>query len=148
MSTPKGLKLGIYSRPGPKTCGGYPGSYGHEQQDANTYAKWGIDYLKYDLCSYRAIMKKEAPNDQQKQWEMMHAAYEKMHQALLNTHRPIVFSLCQYGFDAVWNWGPKGRRESVAHNRRHQRQLRSHVGHWICAGWTFKICSARTLERS
>jgi alpha-galactosidase len=103
----KGLKLGIYSSPGPKTCAGYPGSYGHEEQDANTYAKWGIDYLKYDLCSYRGIMKKEAPGDQQKQWEMMHAAYEKMHQALLSTHRPIVFSLCQYGFDAVWNWGPK-----------------------------------------
>ena len=103
----KGLKLGIYSSPGPKTCGGYPGSYEHEQQDANTYAKWGIDYLKYDLCSYGAIMKKAAPNDQQKQWEMMHAAYEKMHQALRSTHRPIVFSLCQYGFDAVWNWGPK-----------------------------------------
>ena len=103
----KGLKLGIYSSPGPKTCAGYPGSYGHEQQDAETYAKWGIDYLKYDLCSYRGIMKKEAPNDQQKQWEMMHAAYEKMHQALLSTHRPIVFSLCQYGFDAVWNWGPQ-----------------------------------------
>jgi alpha-galactosidase len=103
----KGLKLGIYSSPGPKTCAGYAGSYGHEQQDANTYAKWGIDYLKYDLCSYEGIMKKAAPNDRQKQWVMMHAAYEKMHQALLNTHRPIVFSLCQYGFDAVWNWGPK-----------------------------------------
>ncbi len=103
----KGLKLGIYSSPGPKTCAGYPGSYGHEQQDADTYAKWGIDYLKYDLCSYGGIMKKEAANDQQKQWEMMQAAYEKMHQALLSTHRPIVFSLCQYGFDAVWNWGPK-----------------------------------------
>lgn len=103
----KGLKLGIYSSPGPKTCAGYPGSYGHEQQDANTYAKWGIDYLKYDLCSYNGIMKKEAPGDRQKQWQMMQAAYAKMHQALLNTHRPIVFSLCQYGFDAVWNWGPK-----------------------------------------
>jgi alpha-galactosidase len=103
----KGLKLGIYSSPGPKTCGGYEGSYGHEQQDANTYAKWGVDYLKYDLCSYGDIMKKEAPGDRQKQWKMMQAAYEKMHQALLNTHRPIVFSLCQYGFDAVWNWGPK-----------------------------------------
>ncbi len=103
----KGLKLGIYSSPGPKTCAGYEGSYGHEQQDADTYAKWGIDYLKYDLCSYGNIMRKEAPDDQQKQWQMMQQAYEKMHQALLNTHRPIVFSLCQYGFDAVWNWGPE-----------------------------------------
>ena len=103
----KGLKLGIYSSPGPKTCAGYEGSYGHEQQDADTYAKWGIDYLKYDLCGYGSVMKKEAPGDKQKQWAMMQQAYEKMHQALLSTHRPIVYSLCQYGWDAVWNWGPK-----------------------------------------
>jgi alpha-galactosidase len=103
----KGLKLGIYSSPGPKTCAGFVASYGHEQQDANTYAGWGIDYLKYDLCSYRGMMQKEAGNDKQKQWEMMRQAYEKMHQALLNTHRPIVYSLCQYGWDAVWSWGPK-----------------------------------------
>ncbi len=102
----KGLKLGIYSSPGPKTCGGYIASYGHEQQDANTYAKWGIDYLKYDLCSYRDIMKKESGGNQQKEWSMMRQAYQKMHRALLNTHRPIVFSLCQYGVDAVWAWGP------------------------------------------
>lgn len=102
----KGLKLGIYSSPGPKTCAGYEASYGHEQQDADTYAKWGIDYLKYDLCSYEDIMKKEAGNNRQKQWAMMQQAYTKMHQALLNTHRPMVFSLCQYGVDAVWSWGP------------------------------------------
>lgn len=53
----KGLKFGIYSSPGPKTCAGYEGSWGHEQQDANTYAQWGVDYLKYDLCSYESIMK-------------------------------------------------------------------------------------------
>ena len=47
----KGLKLGIYSSPGPKTCAGYEASYGHEEQDAKTYAAWGIDYLKYDWCS-------------------------------------------------------------------------------------------------
>jgi alpha-galactosidase len=102
----KGMKLGIYSGPGPKTCAGYPASYGHEQQDANTYAKWGIDYLKYDLCSYMEIMRRQAPHDQAKQWEMMRQAYEKMHQALLKTGRPIVFSLCQYGLDDVWTWGP------------------------------------------
>jgi alpha-galactosidase len=102
----RGLKIGIYSSPGPKTCGGYAGSYGHEQQDANTYAKWGIDYLKYDLCSYEDIMHKEAKGDRKKQWEMMQQAYEKMHQAILNTHRPMVYSLCQYGLGAVWSWGP------------------------------------------
>ncbi|HEX3662555.1 MAG TPA: glycoside hydrolase family 27 protein [Acidobacteriaceae bacterium] len=102
----KGMKLGIYSGPGPKTCAGYPASYGHEQQDADTYAQWGIDYLKYDLCSYMEIMRKEAPNDQAKQFQMMRQAYETMHQALVKTGRPIVFSLCQYGLDHVWTWGP------------------------------------------
>jgi alpha-galactosidase len=102
----KGLKLGIYSSPGPKTCGGYEGSYQHEEQDAKTYAAWGIDYLKYDLCSYGKIMKQAAPNDQAKQYEMMRAAYGKMHKALEATGRPIYFSLCQYGFDSVWKWGP------------------------------------------
>jgi alpha-galactosidase len=102
----KGLKIGIYSGPGPRTCGGYLGSYQHEEQDAKTYATWGIDYLKYDLCSYHEIMQKEAPGDQAKQYQMMRAAYEKMHKALQATGRPIYFSLCQYGWDSVWKWGP------------------------------------------
>jgi alpha-galactosidase len=102
----KGLKIGIYSGPGPKTCGGYTGSYQHEEQDAKTYAAWGFDYLKYDLCSYHEIMQKEAPGDQAKQYQMMRAAYEKMHKALQATGRPIFFSLCQYGWDSVWKWGP------------------------------------------
>ncbi|HEY1963945.1 MAG TPA: glycoside hydrolase family 27 protein [Acidobacteriaceae bacterium] len=102
----KGLKIGIYSGPGPRTCGGYLGSYQHEEQDAKTYAAWGIDYLKYDLCSYHEIMQKEAPGDQAKQYQMMRAAYEKMHKALQATGRPIYFSLCQYGWDSVWKWGP------------------------------------------
>ena len=102
----RGLKLGIYSSPGPKTCAGYPGSYGHEQQDAETYAKWGIDYLKYDLCSFiPAVMEKQAPHDRDKQYQLMQAAYTKMHNALVATGRPIVFSLCQYGWDDVWKWG-------------------------------------------
>lgn len=103
-----GLKLGIYSSPGPKTCGGYEGSYGHEQQDANTYAGWGVDYLKYDLCSYMDIMKlHDTHQDPQKAVAMMKKAYSKMHQALVNTHRPIVYSLCEYGVGSVWEWGPE-----------------------------------------
>jgi alpha-galactosidase len=102
----KGLKIGIYSGPGPKTCGGYTGSYQHEEQDAKQYAAWGFDYLKYDLCSYHEIMKKAAPGDQAKQYQMMRDAYEKMHKALQATGRPIYFSLCQYGWDSVWKWGP------------------------------------------
>ena len=102
----KGLKIGIYSSPGPKTCAGYEGSYGHEEQDAKTYAAWGIDYLKYDLCSFGSIMDKEAPNDKPAQMRMMIAAYDKMAKALKATGRPIVLSLCQYGNDAVWEWAP------------------------------------------
>jgi len=102
----KGLKLGIYSSPGPKTCAGFEGSYGHEQQDADLYASWGIDYLKYDLCSYRKIMAEQAPNDKAAQMRTMIAAYAKMDKALKSTGRPIVFSLCQYGDDAVWEWAP------------------------------------------
>jgi alpha-galactosidase len=102
----KGLKLGIYSSPGPKTCAGYEGSYGHEQQDADLYASWGIDYLKYDLCSYRKIMQDQAPNDKPAQMRMMIAAYDKMGKALRSTGRPIVYSFCQYGDDAVWEWAP------------------------------------------
>src|ERR1700759_5031163 len=75
----KGLKIGIYSGPGPKTCGGYAGSYQHEEQDAKMYAGWGIDYLKYDLCSYGDIIKKEAGNDRLKNMAMQKEAYEKMH---------------------------------------------------------------------
>ena len=102
----KGLKLGIYSGPGPKTCAGFEGSLGHEQQDAQLYASWGVDYLKYDLCSFRKNMEEQDPNDKAAQMKMMIAAYLKMDKALKATGRPIVYSLCQYGWDAVWEWAP------------------------------------------
>jgi alpha-galactosidase len=106
----KGLKLGIYSSPGAKTCARFEGSLGHEQQDAETYADWGIDYLKYDLCSYRTVMTSQAPADSAAQNRLMRQAYETMHQAILKatakTGRPMVYSLCQYGWDSVWEWGP------------------------------------------
>jgi alpha-galactosidase len=102
----KGLKLGIYSSPGPQTCARFEGSLGHEQQDAQTYADWGIDYLKYDLCSYGTVMKQQAPDDLAARNKMMRQAYELMHQAILKTGRPMVYSFCQYGMDAVWEWGP------------------------------------------
>jgi alpha-galactosidase len=89
----KGLKLGIYSSPGPKTCAGFEGSLGHEEQDAQSYANWGIDYLKYDWCQPSRSV------------EEMKAAYTKMRDALKKTGRPIVFSLCQYGLGNVWEWG-------------------------------------------
>jgi alpha-galactosidase len=103
----KGLKIGIYSSPGSKTCGGFAGSLGHEEQDAKMYAEWGIDYLKYDLCSFREdVLDKQAPNDKAAQMQLMIDAYAKMDKALKATGRPIVFSFCQYGWDAVWEWGP------------------------------------------
>ncbi len=97
----KGLKIGLYSSPGPKTCAGYEGSYGHEEQDAQTYSQWGFDYLKYDWCSASQIYKNEE----------MQAVYQKMGDALRGgrdrPRRPMVFSLCQYGINDVWMWGTK-----------------------------------------
>ncbi len=103
----KGLKFGIYTGPGPKTCGGAVASYGYEAQDAKMFASWGVDFLKYDLCTYRDIMKEESGGDVWKSDALMKAAYEKMHQDLLATERPILFSLCQYGWGKVWTWGPE-----------------------------------------
>jgi alpha-galactosidase len=102
----KGLKIGIYSSPGPLTCAKFEGSYGHEEQDAKMYADWGIDYLKYDLCGFRQVMQQQAPNDPAAQMKMMYEAYVKMGKALRATGRPIVYSFCQYGWDSVWEWGP------------------------------------------
>lgn len=105
----KGLKFGIYSSPGAKTCGGYEGSLGHEAQDAKTYAAWGVDFLKYDLCSYQDNMHKaqqEHPDDPLLEFRMMRAAYAKMGDALKATGRPILYSLCQYGMDEPWRFGP------------------------------------------
>ncbi len=91
----KGLKIGIYSSPGPNTCAGYEGTYGHEEQDARTWAAWGIDYVKYDWCGARTLYTDEE----------MPAIYQIMGEALLKTGRPIVYSLCQYGRLDVWQWG-------------------------------------------
>jgi len=91
----KGLKIGIYSSPGPNTCAGYEGSFGHEEQDAKTYAAWGIDYLKYDWCGARNLYSDEE----------MRVVYQIMGDALLQAGRPILYSLCQYGRADVWKWG-------------------------------------------
>ncbi len=98
-----GLKFGIYSSPGPRTCGGYLASYQHEMQDATSYAEWGIDYLKYDWCSYGDIFKKAGDTSV--------AAYMKPYQimrhALKAQNRDIYYSLCQYGMKDVWKWAPE-----------------------------------------
>ena len=93
----KGLKLGIYSSPGPRTCAGFEGSYSHEAIDAKTWADWGIDYLKYDWCSAGRVWKDED----------MQAVYQRMGEALRAAGRPIVYSLCQYGRAKVQEWAPK-----------------------------------------
>jgi len=90
----KGLKIGIYSSPAAKTCAGYEGSLGHEERDAQSYAQWGIDYLKYDWCQSSGTR------------EEMIAAYTKMRDALKKAGRPMVLSLCEYGWNKVWEWGP------------------------------------------
>ncbi len=94
----KGLKLGIYSSPGPKTCAGYEASWKHEAQDAATYARWGVDYLKYDWCSYGEIARNPDRAGLMK-------PYLVMRKGLDECSRDIVFSLCQYGMGDVWKWG-------------------------------------------
>lgn len=86
----KGMKLGIYSDAGWKTCGGCAGSYGHEFQDAYTYAQWGVDYLKYDWCFTENINPK--------------GAYKLMSEALKATGRQIWFSMCEWGTAKPWEW--------------------------------------------
>jgi alpha-galactosidase len=93
-----GLKVGIYSSPGPRTCGGYEGSYRYEFRDAKSYSEWGIDYLKYDWCSYFQI----APTPDA---EQLRHPYKLMKRAIRAYGRDIHYSLCQYGMGEVWKWG-------------------------------------------
>jgi len=89
----KGLKFGIYTSAGTKTCNalGFPGGIGHEQQDANTFASWGVDYLKYDNCGDHL-------------GQSAQERYTRMRDALLATGRPILFSICEWGSNAPWDW--------------------------------------------
>jgi len=95
----KGLKAGIYSGPGNTTCQGLAASYGHEEQDARTWAKWGIDYLKYDWCGYPVQANTNSPLD------LLQKPYVLMRGVLDTMDRDIVYSLCQYGWGKVWEWG-------------------------------------------
>ena len=88
----KGLKLGIYTDAGTGTCEKRPGSLNHEVQDAKTYASWGIDYVKIDWCNAEGL-------DPEVQ-------YAKLRDALTNSGRPIVFSICNWGVKTPWRWGP------------------------------------------
>jgi alpha-galactosidase len=77
---------------------------GHEEDDARTFAKWGVDYLKYDICSYRKILEKDAHGDPELAKQIMFAVFQKMHSALQATGRPIVYSLSQHGLSRGWAW--------------------------------------------
>jgi alpha-galactosidase len=92
-----GLKIGIYSSPGPTTCGGRAGSYQHEKQDAATWAAWGIDYLKHDYCSYERVHPGFALSTLQ-------APYIVMRDALAAVDRDIIYSIGNYGYGEAWQW--------------------------------------------
>ena len=94
----RGLKFGLYSSPGPKTCARYEGTYRHEVQDAKTYAKWGVDFFKDDWCSYGGIAKDHSVPELQKPYIVMRLALDAC-------GRDIAYSLCQYGMGNVWEWG-------------------------------------------
>ena len=87
----KGVKFGIYSCAGARTCAERPGGRGHEFQDARTYARWGVDYLKYDWCNVSTQNAK--------------SSYITMRDALYTAGRPIVFSICEWGTNKPWEWG-------------------------------------------
>jgi alpha-galactosidase len=89
----RGLKFGIYSCGGSYTCGQRPGSFGYEEEDAQTFADWGVDFLKYDFCFKPLGVDGRRP-------------YERMGQALRATGRDIVFSMCEWGKMHPWHWGP------------------------------------------
>jgi alpha-galactosidase len=88
----RGLKLGIYTDAGRKTCQGRPGSYGHEEQDARTFAAWGVDYVKEDWCHADSLAAPER--------------YAIFRDALARAGRPIVLSICEWGLNAPWEWAP------------------------------------------
>ena len=106
-----GLKAGLYSGPGPLTCGKCEASYGHEMQDAESWADWGFDYVKYDWCSYTQIFEKETGLKfrEIRREPVRHPGFEKpyklMGDCLKKQKRDIVYSFCQYGMGKVQEWG-------------------------------------------
>jgi alpha-galactosidase len=113
----KGLKFGIYNCAGSKTCAGYPGTRGHEYEDARLYASWGVDFLKYDWCNTDSL---NAPE-----------AYRTMSAALRATGRPIVFSICEWGDHAPWRWaGGVGELYRSTGDISASFEVRKPVGNW------------------
>jgi len=104
----KGLRAGLYTSPGPWTCAKYVGSYGYEQLDAQQFAKWGFDFLKYDSCSYHRS--KEYLKDKTR-YEYI-KPYALMGEILKNLDRDMLYNLCQYGMSSVWEWGQRVEGQS------------------------------------
>ncbi len=126
----KGLKFGIYSDAGRKTCQGLPGSRGYEYQDARTYAEWGVDYLKYDWC-YHGKQNSEA-------------SYKLMRDALYKAGRPIVFSICEWGTTKPWTWA-----KDIGHLWRTTEDIQDCwdcVNEWGGLGWTLILDKQVGLE--
>jgi alpha-galactosidase len=127
----KGLKFGIYSDAGARTCQGRPGSNGYETVDAASYAEWGIDYLKYDWCATDGADPK--------------IAYPTMRDALRATGRPIVFSICEWGRSKPWEWA-----RGVGHLWRTTEDI---LDCWDCteswggAGWVRILDKQAGLEK-
>jgi alpha-galactosidase len=94
----EGLRAGLYTGPGPWTCGGYVASYEHERVDAEKFAEWGFDFLKHDWCSYTQVAGG-------KDLAHLQAPYKKMGDILKTLPRDIIYNLCQYGMGDVWTWG-------------------------------------------
>lgn len=98
----KGLRIGIYTSPGAETCGHHPGSGGHLAQDVATYARWGMDFVKYDWCMFR-----DDPRQKRQMFQSEPAAYQAMSNLLYRSPRAMVHQICQYGEYNVWEWGAR-----------------------------------------
>ncbi|MBP7557857.1 MAG: NPCBM/NEW2 domain-containing protein [Chitinophagaceae bacterium] len=128
----KGLKFGIYSSPGPKTCGGYLGTYSHEAIDARTWANWGVDYLKYDYCLYSEIAPVPTEN-------LIKDPYILMGDELQKVNRDIVYCV-GYGAPNVWYWG----QEAKGHQWRTTRDITDDWNVVVAIGAFQDVCAPVT----
>jgi len=128
----QGLKFGIYSSPGPKTCGGHIGSYKYEDRDAQTWADWGVDYLKYDYCYYCDV----APNPTE---ALIKEPYMVMRKSLDKVKRDMVYCV-GYGAPNVWNWG----QEAGGNLWRTTRDITDEWNVVRCIGYFQDVCAPVT----
>lgn len=132
----KGLRAGTYISPGPTTCAGFEGSWGHEAQDARTFAAWGFDFLKYDWCSYTSKAGGNTLPQLKRPYEVMWAELQKL-------DRDIVFNLCQYGMGDVWKWGAE-----VGHSWRTTGDLGLERGSRLPGFYGIGLSNARHWENA